>query len=181
MTSDFVPLLDFENDYEIMIEYPNVIRKKTNGKILKETINGLGYYVITINEKTYSKHRLIALQFIPNPNNFSKFDHINHIKTDNRIENLRWCDSSINCKNKSKYNGYEAMYVDELPENIEIIDEYNGWEFENYYIDHDLNIYYDTGANYRILYKVKGKYVNMRDVNNKKRLLSIKKLSRQFL
>ena len=181
MTSDFVPLLDFENDYEIMVEYPNVIRKISNKQIINERIDTYGYVVVYINSHPYKKHRLIAMQFIPNPNNFPQVDHRNHIKTDNRIENLRWCNNSINNRNRLSYNGVEAQYVDELPENAEVIDEYNGWEFEDYYIDHDLNIYYDTGANYRILYKVKCKYVNMRDVNNKKRCLNVKKLSRQFL
>ncbi|KAK8853687.1 hypothetical protein M9Y10_015984 [Tritrichomonas musculus] len=181
MTTDFVPLLDFEDEYEIMVEYPNVIRKKSNQQIVNERIDAYGYVVVSLHSYPYKKHRLIALQFIPNPNNFPQVDHRNHIRTDNRIDNLRWCDNSINNKNRLSYNGVEAQYVDELPENAEVIDEYNGWEFEDYYIDHDLNIYYDTGANYRILYKVKGKYVNMRDVNNKKRNLNVKKLSRLFL
>ena len=79
------------------------------------------------------------------------------------------------------YNGVEVQYINELPNDVVYIDEYNGWEFENYYIDHDLNVYYDTGALYRILYKVKDNYVNMRDISNKKRAVNIYKLSRQFL
>ncbi|KAK8837182.1 hypothetical protein M9Y10_036911, partial [Tritrichomonas musculus] len=154
MTTDFVPLLNFEDEYEIMVEYPNVIRKTSNQQIVNERIDAHGYVVVSLHSYPYKKHRLIALQFIPNRNNFPQVDHRNHIRTDNRIDNLRWCDNSINNKNRLSYNGVEAQYVDELPENAEVIDEYNGWEFENYYIDHDLNIYYDTGANYRILYKL---------------------------
>jgi hypothetical protein len=47
-------------------------------------------------EKT---HRLIANAFIPNPENKPYIDHINTIRHDNRIENLRWCTLSENSNN----------------------------------------------------------------------------------
>lgn len=39
-------------------------------------------------------HVLVATAFIPNPNNYDVVHHINHDKSDNRVENLEWMDGN---------------------------------------------------------------------------------------
>lgn len=47
---------------------------------------------------SYALHRLIAITFISNPDNFPQVNHINGIKSDNRAENLSWTNNSENVK-----------------------------------------------------------------------------------
>jgi len=81
--------------------------RKGGGQILKNNLTKLGYYRVALRnkERKHTKHflihRLIALSFIDNPNNYPIIDHINRIRTDNRIENLRWCDYSLNATNRT--------------------------------------------------------------------------------
>lgn len=84
-------------------------------KILKPYRTYQGYLRIRLvdnngKRKMYSVHRIIAMTFIPNPDNKPCIDHINTIRDDNRVENLRWCTILENSRNpitKKKYT--EAM------------------------------------------------------------------------
>ena len=66
--------------------------------------------------KFYSVHRLVAKAFIPNPQNKPCIDHINTIRDDNRVENLRWVTHEENSRNEitvSKHIGLLVNRVDQ--------------------------------------------------------------------
>lgn len=92
----------YEGLYEVS-NFGNVkslARFGTKGKIMNARDNGKGYYRIKLTknnkEKMMMLHRIIAEAFIPNVENKRCVNHINGIKTDNRIENLEWCTHSEN-------------------------------------------------------------------------------------
>lgn len=43
-------------------------------------------------------HRLVALAFLPNPQNLPLINHKDENRHNNRLENLEWCDSSYNIR-----------------------------------------------------------------------------------
>ncbi len=78
----------------------NGMRKFIRGRYLSIHKDRDGYNMVSLNKnntsKMYSVHRLVAYAFIANPNNLPSVNHINEIKTDNRVENLEWCSVEYN-------------------------------------------------------------------------------------
>ncbi len=85
---------DFPNYY--CDKYGNIFSKR---KKLKQSKRN-GYLCVSLCNNGFSKsfnvHRIIAEAFIPNPENKPQVNHINGIKTDNRVENLEWVTQSEN-------------------------------------------------------------------------------------
>lgn len=70
-------------------------------RILKPFKDQRGYLMVNLHmisiNKTISVHRLVALAFIPNPNNLPEVNHKDENKENNCVDNLEWCDTKYNC------------------------------------------------------------------------------------
>ena len=114
------------------------IRNNKTNRILNGHVGKKGYREIKLNNKTYKYHRIIALMFLPNPDNLPEIDHINHDKLDNRLENLRWVSSHDNSMNKTKYGMNVYNTIDSLPDDAKPLI-YRGEIYDNFYFSKTLD------------------------------------------
>lgn len=96
--------INYGDDYEISTFGNARSVKRKNGCIsyhkLSPYTNTNGYKQIILShdgvERTVRLHRLVAIRFIPNPNNYNIVNHIDENKLNNNVNNLEWCDSRYN-------------------------------------------------------------------------------------
>ena len=76
-------------------------QNKVHGRIIKPTWISGGYLSVKLSDDNCVSHerlvhRLVAMAFIDNPNNYPQVNHKNENKRDNRVDNLEWCDNKYN-------------------------------------------------------------------------------------
>ena len=80
---------------------------KRNEKILKLNKDSGGYLKVSLYKngkpKQYNVHRLVAIAFIPNPDNLPEVNHKDENRINNYVDNLEWCNRKYNC-NYSNHN-----------------------------------------------------------------------------
>ena len=102
------------------------IRNKTSKYILSpKPRKDTGYITAKLTKddgsRSYLLHNLLARLFIPNPENKRTVDHINRIKTDNRVVNLRWATHKEQNENRTKPKKIAGVPVYQLDKNNEKI------------------------------------------------------------
>ena len=75
-------------------------------RMLIKTISTKGYHMVTLNKdgykKSYPTHRLVAMTFLPNPDNKPQVNHIDGNKANNSLSNLEWVTGSENVRHAVK-------------------------------------------------------------------------------
>jgi hypothetical protein len=90
--------------YEGLYQVSNLGRvksfKRKNIKIMKSSVDFNGYSHVNLykndTKRGFKVHRLVCFAFLPYLIEKPQVNHINGIKTDNRLKNLEWCDQSHN-------------------------------------------------------------------------------------
>jgi hypothetical protein len=109
----------FIKDFEMyMISDEGRVFSIKSHKFLKPRIVKGGYYLVNLCKygimKTFYIHRLVGLHFLKNPENKGCIDHINNVRLDNRLINLRWCSYNENNRNsiirKNNTSGIKGVY-----------------------------------------------------------------------
>lgn len=74
--------------------------KHPDGMIRKQRTDAFGYKYVNLSNhchhKRMSVHRLVAMAFIPNPDNLPQVNHKDEIRDHNTADNLEWCSVEYN-------------------------------------------------------------------------------------
>ena len=100
---------NYEGLYQISNQ-GNIISCR-NHQYLKPIIDNYGYCHVALyknkQKTTYKIHRLVAITFIENPNNYPIINHKDENRTNNCVENLEWCTYKYN----NEYNDRHKKYA----------------------------------------------------------------------
>lgn len=93
MTEIWKDIAGYENEYQV--SNLGRVRSLKSSIILKPQVATNGYLIACLwkdnIQKKYCIHRLVAIAFIPKPENLSDVNHLDENKENNAVSNLEWC------------------------------------------------------------------------------------------
>lgn len=134
-------------------EIGNIFNIKLNRHIIPNT-SYKGYVSVTLNnnglKKYFKVHRLVAMTFIPNPENKPQVNHIDGNKSNNSVYNLEWVTNSENVKHAVKTGLRDkAHYKAKIDNQKLVLHKPTGIFYDSLKIACEvLNIKYGTARNY---------------------------------
>ncbi len=110
---EWKPVIGLEDRYEVS-NFGRVKSLRRN-KIMILMLSIHGYHRCNVytgdKHKYIAAHRLVALHFIPNPENKPCVNHIDCNRINNRVDNLEWCTHSENAIHGMKYGDYASSGI----------------------------------------------------------------------
>lgn len=86
--------------YDREVTYKNGTVHVHKGRILKTATNKSGYLQINLyrngTQKVCLVHRLVAMAFLPNPDNLPCVNHKDENRSNSHVDNLEWCTHEYN-------------------------------------------------------------------------------------
>lgn len=125
------------SNYKISKNYPYEIRNKTTNRLLKFSTNNCGYQTVNLDGNSYCVHRIIAIQWLPNPLNLKEVNHKDHNRSNNSLDNLEWVSVNENRKDRKKYSKQKTEYLEIIPDTAIALGNYKGVQYSRYWFDYD--------------------------------------------
>ena len=109
-------------------------KRLVKGRVLKQQLNNYGYLYVHFRANGRNifllVHRMVAICFLPNPNNYPEVNHKDNNPQNNEISNLEWCTDQYNQAYKNNF-GKSPAQIQGRPVIAVSLDTFDAFWFES--------------------------------------------------